>query len=59
MIMKKFYINENELRCHKGSSKAIVQEIFKRFSLPLYIPVICLITCLLLFNDKFKELQYK
>ena len=52
---KKFIINENELRCHKGSSKAIVQEIFKRFSLPLYIPVICLITCLLLFNDKFKK----
>ena len=52
---KKFYINREELRCHKGSSKDIVQEIFKRFSLPLYIPTVCLIACMLLLNDKFNR----
>ncbi|MFL2903083.1 MAG: LptF/LptG family permease [Candidatus Pelagibacter sp.] len=53
---KKFYINEEELRCHKGSSKDIVQEIFKRFALPFYVPVICLIACMLFMNNKFNKL---
>ena len=53
---KKFYINEEELRCHEGSSKDIVQEIFKRFALPFYIPVICLIACMLFMNNKFNKL---
>tara|TARA_B100001250_G_scaffold361740_1_gene339977 strand:- start:3217 stop:4347 length:1131 start_codon:yes stop_codon:yes gene_type:complete len=52
---KKFYINEKELRCHEGSSKDIVQEIFKRFALPFYIPVICLIACMLFMNNKFSK----
>ena len=49
----KFEINKNELRCHKGSGKDIIQEIFKRFSLPFYIPLICLVACLLIMNERF------
>ena len=52
---KIFYINEKELVCSKGSTKDIIQEIFKRFSLPFYIPVICLIACMLFLNDKFSR----
>ena len=52
---KKFYINEKELVCSKGSNKDIVQEIFKRFSLPLYVPTICLIACMLFMNSKFNR----
>ncbi len=51
----KYFINEKELVCSKGSYKDIVQEIFKRFYLPLYIPLICLIACILLMNNKFKK----
>jgi len=52
---KKYYINYNELRCDEGSKKAIVQEIFKRFYLPLYIPILCLIACVQIFNNKFNK----
>ncbi len=51
----KFEINKNELRCHKGSGKDIIQEIFKRFSLPFYIPLICLVACLLIMNERFNK----
>ena len=50
-----FYINQKELVCSKGSNKDIIQEIFKRFSLPFYIPAICLIACILFLNDKFSR----
>ena len=52
---RKFYINEKELKCHEGSRKDIIQEIFKRFALPFYIPVICLIACILFMNNKFSK----
>tara|TARA_B100001564_G_scaffold303835_1_gene272163 strand:+ start:366 stop:1499 length:1134 start_codon:yes stop_codon:yes gene_type:complete len=51
----KFVINKDELRCHEGSNKDIIQEIFKRFSLPFYIPIICLVACLLIINNKFNK----
>ncbi len=52
---KKFYINQNELVCAKGSTKDITQEIFKRFFLPLYIPTICIIACILFLNNKINR----
>ena len=52
---KKFFINEKELVCSVDSYKDITQEIFKRFFLPLYIPTICLISCLLIINNKFSR----
>ena len=52
---KIFYINQKELVCSEGSNKDIIQEIFKRFSLPFYIPAICLIACILFLNDKFSR----
>ena len=54
-INKKYYINYNELRCNEGSKKAIVQEIFKRFYLPLFIPILCLIACVQIMNNKFNK----
>ena len=32
-----------------------MQEIFKRFFQPLYIPVLCLIACMLFLNSKIKS----
>ena len=52
---QKYLINEKELVCSIDSYKDITQEIFKRFFLPLYVPVICLISCLLLINNKFNK----
>ena len=55
---QKYLINEKELVCSIDSYKDITQEIFKRFFLPLYVPVICLISCLLLINNKFNQIPY-
>ncbi len=52
---KKYFIDEKELVCSVDSYKDITQEIFKRFFLPLYIPTICLISCLLIINNKFSR----
>jgi lipopolysaccharide export system permease protein len=52
-INKKFYINYNELRCDERSKKDIIQEIFKRFYHPLFIPILCLIACVQIINNKF------
>jgi len=54
-IENQYFINSNELVCSKGSYKDVVQEIFKRFLIPLYIPLICLIACMLFLNDKFSK----
>ena len=54
-INKKFYINYNELRCDAGSKKDITQEIFKRFYQPIFIPILCLIACMQIFNNKFNK----
>jgi len=54
-INKKFYINYNELRCDKGSKKDITQEIFKRFYQPIFIPILCLIACMQIINNKFNK----
>ncbi len=52
---KKYLINEKELVCSLDSYKDMTQEIFKRFYLPLYIPVIFLISCLLFITNKFNK----
>jgi lipopolysaccharide export system permease protein len=54
-INKKFYINYNELRCDAGSKKDIIQEIFKRFYQPIFIPILCLIACMQIINNKFNK----
>ena len=52
---KKYIINEKELVCSLDSYKDITQELIKRFFLPLYIPTICLISCLLFITNKFNK----
>ena len=56
-INREFYINKNELKCTEGSQKEIIQEIFKRFYQPFFIPVLCLIACIQLINNKFNNLN--
>ena len=51
----KFDINYDELRCNKGGKKDIVQEIFKRFHQPFFIPLLCLIACMQIINNKFNN----
>ena len=52
---KKFIIDKKELVCAEDTNKDITQEIFKRFFQPLYIPVLCLIACMLFLNNKIKS----
>jgi len=54
-IDKKFYINKNELKCYEDSKKEIIQEIFKRFYQPFFIPVLCLIACIQIIFNKFNN----
>ena len=51
----KFDINYDELRCNKDGKKDIVQEIFKRFHQPFFIPLLCLIACMQIINNKFNN----
>jgi lipopolysaccharide export system permease protein len=55
-INKKFYINPSEMNCNEGSQKAIIQEMFKRFYHPFFIPVLCLIACMQIMNNRFNNL---
>ncbi|MDC1138171.1 LptF/LptG family permease, partial [Candidatus Pelagibacter sp.] len=54
-INKKFYINYNELRCSSDSKKDITQEIFKRFYLPFFVPILSLIACMQIINNRFNN----
>ena len=54
-LNKKFYINYNELRCAEGGKKDIIQEIFKRFYHPFFIPILCLIACVQIINNRFNK----
>ena len=54
-INKKFYINPSEMNCNEGSQKAIIQEMFKRFYHPFFIPVLCLIACMQIMNNRFNN----
>ena len=54
-LNKKFYINYNQLRCDEGSKKDIIQEMFKRFYQPFFIPVLCLIACIQIMNSRYNN----
>ena len=54
-LNKNFYINYDELRCGQDSKKDIIQEIFKRFYHPIFIPILCLIACMQIINNKFNK----
>ena len=54
-LNRNFYINYDELRCDEGSKKDIIQEMFKRFYQPFFIPVLCLIACIQIMNNKFNS----
>jgi len=54
-INTKFYINYNELRCGEDSKKDIIQAIFKRFYHPFFIPILCLIACMQIINNRFNK----
>ena len=40
------------LTCNESSSKNIKEEIFKRFYKPLYLPLLALLACLIIFSSK-------
>ena len=49
---KNLKINPKKLICDKDGSKNISEELLKRFYLPLYIPLITLIGCLVILKTK-------
>jgi len=49
---KNLKINPKKLNCDKKSTKNISEELLKRFYLPLYMPLITLIGCLLILKTK-------
>ena len=56
-IINNFYdknlkIDSKKLICDKGGSKNISEELLKRFYLPLYMPLITLIGCLVILKTK-------
>ena len=64
-IKKNNYINfkNNNFSCEEVLKKNIIQELFKRFYKPLYIPVISLLSCFLIILSKsnigYKKNRYK
>jgi len=53
--------NFGSLRCNKGFLSNLKQEIFKRFYLPFYFPIITIVACLLITKSKddYKFTQFK
>ena len=53
----------NNLDCQKSFLKNLIQEIYKRTILPLYIPIICIIASLIILkssnSDNFKSFKTK
>ena len=49
---KNLKIDSKKLVCNKNSSKNISEELLKRFYLPLYMPLITLIGCLVILRTK-------
>ena len=62
-----FDVNEktliDRLNCEKSFIKNLIQEIYKRTFLPLYIPILCIIASFVVLkssnNDKFKNFKIK
>ena len=62
-VINNFYntnlkINSKKLICNKDGSKNISEELLKRFYLPLYMPLITLIGCLVILKTK-EESAYR
>ena len=55
---KNFIIDSKKLVCSKGSEKNISEELLKRFYLPLYLPLITIIGCLVILKAK-EEKSYR
>ena len=53
--------NFGSLKCNKGFLSNLKQEIFKRFYLPFYFPILTIIACLLITKSKddYKFTQFK
>ena len=51
-----FKINQNKFICESSSLKNISEELLKRLYLPLYLPLISLIGCLLILKTKEEKL---
>ena len=53
----------DRLNCEKSFIKNLIQEIYKRTFLPLYIPILCIIASFVVLkssnNDKFKNFKIK
>ncbi len=52
-----------KLNCQKSFLKNLIQEIYKRTVLPIYVPILCIIASLVVLksnnNDKFKNFKIK
>ena len=49
---KNFTIDSKQFVCQKGSTKNLSEELLKRLYLPLYLPLVSLIGCLIIFKSK-------
>ena len=58
-MSKKTFIDK--LSCQKSFLKNLIQEIYKRTILPIYVPILCIIASLVVLkssnNDKFKNFK--
>lgn len=54
----KIEIKNNDFKCEKSLDKSILQELFKRFYKPIYIPIISLLSCFLIILPK-NNINYK
>lgn len=55
---KNFYINEKELACYADSFYDIVNEILRRFTISLYVPLLSFIASMLIMNNKINKFYY-
>ena len=51
-FLKKINTNEYKHNCHKGGINNLYKEIYKRYIIPLYIPILFLITLFLILRSK-------
>jgi len=49
---KNYLINRSDIKCTKDSPTPIVEEILQRFIIPIYIPILCLISCFLIILNR-------
>ncbi len=49
---KGYLIDRSDIKCTKDSPTPIVEEILQRFIIPIYIPILCLISCFLIILNR-------